>query len=459
MVNIFKQHFFLRYKRLVFLLRSDNLLNLDDSERRERKIVLSGISNLIARGVQIGVALLSVPLTINYLGTERYGMMMTFMSFVGLLSFADLGLGIGLQNSIPSSIATEKIKENISSTFFTLLGITIIFGLIFFIIYPNISWEKIVNVNSIVAIKESHYSILVLMSAFCIGLPFSIIQKVNTGYQRSYINSGWQLLGNITSLIILIIFIQLKLGTHFLIFAVYGTNIFFTIINWVVFFVFQNIELFPKLKYFSSLSFKNIFHVGSVFFFLQIFTLVGNSSDSIIIAQYLGASAVAVYAVGFKLYQTLIIPVQVFLEPSWPALNEAMFNKDFDWVKKTIRRNFKFAIFFSIGLSTFLMVFGPLLIELWIGRTIEIPFEVFLAFSLLIFNANIGGAFCSILNTEKFLKPQLVLIIIANAVAIFLKVIIVNYFNIQGVILATIFTFTMLYYLPAYYLIRSRIDK
>ena len=121
--------------------------------------------------------------------------------------------------------------------------------------------------------------------------------------------------------------------------------------------------------------------MGSIFFILQLFTLIGSSSDSIIIAQYLGAASVAVYAVGFRLYQLLITPVQVVLEPSWPALNEALHAKDYAWVKKTVKRNFLFSLVASFFLAAFLIALGGIFIRIWIGKEVVLPFQVIVAFA------------------------------------------------------------------------------
>ncbi len=454
-----RHSFRLKINKIKYLLFNYNSIDFSANDTRDRNILISGIASLFSRFIQIIVAIITVPLTLNYLGVERYGMLVTFTSLVGLISFADLGLSIGLQNSIPKSTKTEELRVIISSTFFTLLVIASILVVIFSYLYFLTDWEKIVNVQSTIAKSESKYSILVIMSFFVIGLPFSMIQKINAGMQKSYINSFWQVYASIASIVSLLTIIHLKFGTPSIIFAVYGINVLFTIINWGYFFLFKEKSLLPKFHYFSLKSFKELFYFGGIFFALQVFTLLGNSSDSIILAQYLGPSSVAIYAIGFKLYQTLIIPVQVFLEPTWPALNEALHKNDYKWVKATIKSNFIFSLLTSVVLSIILIFFGEYIVKLWIGNSIILPTEVIYSFVLLIFNSNIGGAFCSILNTEKFLRPQLFLIIGANSSSILLKLILVNNFGIVGVIISTVLSFSLFYYIPAYYLIQKKMEK
>lgn len=450
----------LKIKRIFFLLRYKTSNHGNDSNRaneREKRIILASLTSLVARVIQMGVAFISVPLTVNYLGPERYGMMMTLMSFLLLMSFVDLGLGLGLQNAIPSSNNKIKLKKNISTAFFTLCLISTIIALIFIVIYPLIPWFRLFNAHSRMAINEAGSSIVVMMVVFVISIPFSIIQRIQNGMQKMFLNTIWQIWGNVISLAFLFLTVYLKLGTPYIILSVYGTNVIFTILNWSYFFFFQRRDLFPNPKYLNLISFKELFSIGGIFFILQLFTLIGSSSDSIIIAQYLGAASVAIYAIGFRLYQLLIIPVQVVLEPSWPALNEAFFMGDYAWIKKTIKRNFLFAITSSIFLALILIVFGEFIVRVWIGKGITVPVTVIIAFAFLIFNANIGGAFCSILNTEKFLKVQLILIVITNVFVVLLKIFLVKQFQIAGVIWGGVIGFALIYYLPAFLLIRRKI--
>ena len=135
--------------------------------------------------------------------------MMTLMSFILLMSFADLGLGIGLQNSIPSCDDNAKLRINISSTFFTLLVLAVIL-LSFLIVYPVVPWYRLLNVQSLLAKSEANKSIIVMVTIFAVAIPFSTINKVQNGFQKMYVNSLWGIGGNVTGLILLFLATNLK---------------------------------------------------------------------------------------------------------------------------------------------------------------------------------------------------------------------------------------------------------
>lgn len=67
------------------------------SKERYRRILLSGGSVLIFFSIIINFII--IPLTVNFLGQERYGLWMAITSVLALVSFSDLGLGNGLLQS------------------------------------------------------------------------------------------------------------------------------------------------------------------------------------------------------------------------------------------------------------------------------------------------------------------------------------------------------------------------
>ena len=128
------------------------------SLERYRRIGLTASSIGLAKCLSFASILISVPLTVHYLGVERYGLWMTITSLVVVLSFADLGLGNGLLNAIAVASARSDRRAAqiaVSSAFFMLLGTTIVLGLVCALTFPHIDWGKMFNVKSLVARQEA----------------------------------------------------------------------------------------------------------------------------------------------------------------------------------------------------------------------------------------------------------------------------------------------------------------
>ena len=98
-----------------------------------------------ARLVSLGTSIVTVRLTFNYLGAERYGMWMTISSFVMMLAFADFGMSNGLVNLVADALGREDretARRAASSAFWMLSGVAAIFSLLAFTAYPFINASR-----------------------------------------------------------------------------------------------------------------------------------------------------------------------------------------------------------------------------------------------------------------------------------------------------------------------------
>ena len=74
---------------------------------------------------------LIVPVVLNYLGHERYGVFATITAMAGLVGWADLGLGNGLLSEVASAQGrddSESTARAVSTAFFALLGLAVVLG-------------------------------------------------------------------------------------------------------------------------------------------------------------------------------------------------------------------------------------------------------------------------------------------------------------------------------------------
>ena len=123
-----------RWKSLLTLRPFDVATEQGRSRERYRRAALTTFTSGVARAVTVITWLVTVRLTVHYLGTERYGLWMTITSLVAMMSFADLGIGNGLLNCITEAKGgddRESVRKYVSSAFFLLLAIaTVLMGFV-----------------------------------------------------------------------------------------------------------------------------------------------------------------------------------------------------------------------------------------------------------------------------------------------------------------------------------------
>jgi O-antigen/teichoic acid export membrane protein len=422
------------------------------SDERYRRILLTGGSTAIVKIFSATTNLITVPLTVNYLGAERYGLWMTISSIMALMSFADLGLGNGLLNAISRANGRNDINEAkiaVSSTFFMLLGIASILFAIFIILYPVISWQIIFNAQSDQAKNESGSTMFILVVSFLLNMPLGVVSRIQDGYQEGFKFQIWLIIGSIISLVGLLICIYLKTGLPWLVLAFSSGQLIAIFLNGIVLFFKSRRDLCPSFKNFDLGTGKDLVKEGIIFFMLGIFTLLGNSSDSIILSHTMSPEAVAGYEIVKKIFLFSMFS-QFIIQPLWPAFAEAIEKRDIEWAKKTLRKGLFLSIGSGLIITLPLLIFGKQIIMLWVGQAYIPSWSLLLGFYFFVALANYGGVMSTFLNSGELLSKQTLFIGLASVSAVLLKIYLSFNFGVSGIIWATVISYAIFYVIPSH---------
>jgi O-antigen/teichoic acid export membrane protein len=422
------------------------------SKERYRRILLTGGSTAIVKIFSAVINLVTVPLTLNYLGAERYGLWMAISSILALMSFADLGLGNGLLNAVSKANGNKSDRDAqiaVSSTFFILMGIASLLFVVFISIYPFVSWESVFNVKSKTAIYESGPTMMVLVVMLLINMPLGVIQRIQDGYQEGYRFQLWLIVGSLLSLFGLLVCIYFKSGLVWLVIAFSGGQLIATLLNGMMLFSKKRSYLKPKLKYFDLIIGKQLINAGLIFFLLGLFTLLGNASDNIIIAQTLGPKSVAGYEIVKKIFLFSMF-TQFIIQPLWPAFAEALASGDIDWAKRTLKKGLLLSIGGGAVMTLPLLVFGRQIITIWVGKEFMPSWSLLFGFYAFVLIANYGGVMSTFLNSGPLLRKQILIVGLASISSVLLKIYLSLNFGVSGIIWATVIGYGVFFIIPSY---------
>ena len=344
------------------------------SKERYRRVALATLATIGARAISLFTTIISVPLTLNYLGAERYGLWITISSTIAMLGFADLGLGNGLVNAIADAHGKDDratAQRHVSSAFFMLAGIAAILSLAFLALYPAVPWDRLFNVKSDLAVAEAGPAVAVFTLCFTLNLPLGVVQRVQMGYQELYANALWQTLGSVLGLGGVVLAVHWQAGLPWLVLAMAGAPAFAGLLNTIGLFGFQRPWLRPHLSRVGGESVRTVSRIGFLFFVLQIVGALGFQSDNIVIAQVLGADQVAQYAVPAKLFSLAPMMLSFALTPLWPAYGEAISRGDLWWVRKTFVRSVILGFAVNLVPALLLVAFGNRVLGIWVGHQVH----------------------------------------------------------------------------------------
>jgi O-antigen/teichoic acid export membrane protein len=422
------------------------------SKERYRRILLTGGTTAIVKIFSAVINLFTVPLTLHYLGSEQYGLWMAISSFMALMNFADLGLGIGLLNEISRANGLENIRvaqTAVSSTFYMLLAISSVLLCVFLIIYPYVNWPEVFNAQSNAAISESGPTMFVLVIVFLINMPLGVVQRIQDGYQEGFKFQIWQIVGSLISFFGLLLCVNFKTGLPWLVLAFSSGQLIATFLNGYILFSKQRGSLRPRFKYFDFITSKKLLHSGLIYFILLVLTLIGNSSDNIVLAHTMGPTSVAGYEIVKKIFLFSMF-TQFIIQPLWPAFGEALAKKEYNWASRTLKKAIKLSVLISAIISLPLLLFGKQIINYWVGPDLVPSWSLLLGFYFYILISNYGGVMSTFLNSGEMVKKQVVIIGLSSISSIFLKVFLSINFGVSGIIWATVIGYSIFYIIPTY---------
>jgi O-antigen/teichoic acid export membrane protein len=426
------------------------------ASERHRRVTLSAMASALAKLISFGTAFITVPLTLHYLGPERYGLWMTISSLVVILAFADFGIGNGVLNAVAKAHGaddTHAVSVCVSSGYFILSGVALALLLLLALSYAFVPWPALFNVQNDVARREVGPAVAVFVACFALAVPLGIVQRVQMGLQRSFLASLWQCVGSLLGLVGVIFAIRQEAGLPWLVLAFFGAPLIAGALNTAVFFGRSSRELAPRRDLVSSPAAAHLLRSGALFFVLQLVVGIAYASDSFVITHVLGPAAVADYAVPERLFSLVTIALGLFLAPLWPAYGEAIARGDTAWARRTLLRSTTTAVLVSALCSFGLVLLAPMLIKLWVGAAVQAPLLLLLGLALWKVIEAGGTALAVFLNGAHVVRSQVILASLTAVSALALKVLLVSRLGVAGSVWATIGAYLVFTAVPIAFLI------
>lgn len=434
---------------------------IEREAQRSRRAALSGVTAAAARLVQMGASLITIPLAIRYLGTERFGLWMTVSSLLVMAGFADFGLGNGLLNAVARAHGkddVDAVRKALSSALAYLCLIAGLLLILFFALYPIVPWADFFRVTSPAARIDAGPTLMVFTICFALNLPAGVVQRTQMGLQEGFLTNGWQLAGSVLSVVGLVLGIWLHAGLPMLILAIAGAPLIASALNGLVFFGIRRPDLRPHWRLVSLDTTKQIMSVGVLFFVLQIVVAVAYSADGVVIARAVGAVNVPAYVIPQRLFSLLTMMIAMFVTPLWPAYGEAISRGDTAWVRRTLYRSLFIVLLVTSAAALILFFASRELIHWWAGPGINPPLLLLAGLAIWTVMESCGSALAAFLNGSGFLHLQILVASIFGVTCIVAKVYLARRFGSVGLPWATIVTWGLINFLPLMFYARWKLN-
>jgi O-antigen/teichoic acid export membrane protein len=386
---------------------------------------------------------------------------MLLISFISVMGFADLGMGNGLMNAVAEAYGKEDrdlARECVASAFFLMLGVALLFTAIGAAGYPFLRWQRLFNVRSGAVAAQGARALIVLYGWFVVNIPLGVITRAQAGLQLGYVSQMVGALGNIVSLLCLLVVIGLHGDLPWLVLAsTFGGFSAILLNGWLLFK--KHPWLLPSWRYYRGPSARRLLQLGLMFFVLQCAVAIGFSSDNIVIAQILGAAAVAIYAVPQKLFSLVATVVSMAMTPLWPAYGEAIACGDVVWVRRVFLASIYTTLAGTIPLSALLAVAGPWILKVTVGKSLHAPTSLLLVLAIWAVLSAVSACMATLLNGTGVIKVQTAIWVVASVSNLALSICLTRRLGLIGVCLGSIIAQCVIVF-PAYlWVIRNLFRK
>ena len=173
------------------------------------------IGTLILKGISVLISFLVVPLTIEFVDKNQYGIWLTLSSLLSWLFFFDIGMTNGFRNRFAEAKAKNDIllaRILVSTTYATLSILSTLMLVVVLPINQFLNWCDILNIDSS---YQTELTKVFMIMIICLGfnLVAQVFSTMVTADQKPFLSSLVQVIGQTFSLIlILILTIVLKHG-------------------------------------------------------------------------------------------------------------------------------------------------------------------------------------------------------------------------------------------------------
>ena len=383
------------------------------------------------------LAVFILPLFINNIGEEQYGIWIMSSLLIGYFGFLDLGLTEGIVKFVSENFKSKRDNILISgmNTFFILffsIGIVIIVAVLFF-------GKKLLEYFEISELNfEDAFSLILVTSFFA---PFFWLFKASSSFFKGTLNhkliSGYNLISNLSGTISLIVMINK--GFSLLELAVYS-NLIRVIILSLQFLHFK--KIIPTFR-FSLLDFSIKVISSNIRFSLnvliiQVLSFLAVQIDTFIIASYITVSKVAVYAISTKLFFVSLNNLAYLSEVIQPISYKAFTENNHKLINKIITTGTRYnTILYSI-VGYIGIVISPLFIQTWVGTDyLDIIIWSQILMGYLLISGGFGLPMNMYFNSGRTNIP-IITISVSVIINVYFSFLLIDDYGIGGPILGTV---------------------
>lgn len=325
---------------------------------RNQGILLGASAGILQRFLMLGGAVLLLPIILNHLGQESFGIWGAVTSIGGLGTWLDLGIGSALVTEIAHLAAGERWEEARR-----------LFGCALFL---SLCLSSVVALAAITVLitsggvgERALFAIAIAMIA--INMPLSTSANVWHALQKGYVGELWGIFQTVTGISGLLLVCLYSHRVWLYVFVSYACIIAGSLAS-MTYLLCTEARIRPRLGLPTREEVRTVLRRGWLYFALSTVSDLSYILDTVLVLEWYGPAAAARMTILARICVTALSLLVVISQPLWPAFADAIARREHVWVTRC--RNFSMALLVAITLvgSMILILWGEPLLHFWLRQ-------------------------------------------------------------------------------------------
>ena len=177
------------------------------SDPRLARVFHGSFSGVVGRGLTLLINVVTLPLTLRYLGRFEYGIWVTVSTSVVMLSVLDLGIANTLNNFIAEAHAEndrEKAQRYFATAFWITIFIVAMLAPAFYAAWRTIDWGSSFHLADPAMRATCALCVAIAGGFFLLSLPLTLASRVMSGYQEVHLANYFAMANSVLSLVAIV---------------------------------------------------------------------------------------------------------------------------------------------------------------------------------------------------------------------------------------------------------------
>lgn len=300
---------------------------------RWRLIVATGMGNGAVTVSSALVGVITLPMLVNYIGVETYGLWVAVNAVAVIGVVGDLGLG----NALVSRLATEYHREDlqpaqelVSSGFSLVSAISVVLALTGALAIALLDWRAIFHVPPTLSDSTLLKIIAAAAVGFVGGFPLGFLGRILPALQRGYVVAWYNLAAIWLGALVLWVNVTQKSSVCTVLVWQVAVRLLGSALavlhTWLA-----EPNLRPRWRHVTRTRTRELTREGRRQVLMNVGYLISSQSFYLVGPHVLELGALGTMAIAHRIYSmvsTLLVP---FYTPLWPAVADAIAQRETKW--------------------------------------------------------------------------------------------------------------------------------